>query len=537
MSADDFDIFSDLPSVPVAVAQVSAPAPAPRPVVFVPNDLTEISESARTLFSVIAPKRELFTRGGVVVSLQSSEDGAVLLSPVAPELFRSLAERHATFKVRTFDGRRGEIIEAPRRLSGESARALLASMDARELLPRITAVTQFPPLRQDGSVQSEAYDSKSGILVARPIPSLPKMSPAEGMRLLRELLRDFRFTTPADESRALAAIIAPALRIGPWASSPNPFPIFLVEADHSQTGKGTLVKVIMAIYGETPALVSVQSGGVGSLDESLAQALMKGRPVILLDNLRGAINSQFVEALVTAGGPVQVRALRASAEVDSRRFVIFATSNGFEATTDFSNRLCVIRLKKQPKGYRFHRFDEGGLLDHLAANQSRYLGAVNAVLAEWIEAGEPTRPTEHDLRAWAGAMSAIIEGHRLPPLMDGHEAVQERVSNPGVTFLRELSIRIGNETRSFTTSELVDLAEEKGIPVPGVQGDDARANQKRLGLLLGKAFGDAETLEIDGASVERGERELPRPDGKGVWKAKTYRFQQVPQVQEGSDSL
>src|SRR5690606_22583817 len=111
---------------------------------------------------------------------------------------------------------------------------------------------------------------------------------------LAELIAEFAFVTPSDRSRAIAAIIAPALKAGGILRGHYPFTI--VEADDSQTGKGYLCDLIFAIYGETPGIVGERKGGVGSLDESLAQKLVEGRPFILLDNLRDKIDSAYLEA-------------------------------------------------------------------------------------------------------------------------------------------------------------------------------------------------------------------------------------------------
>ena len=46
-------------------------------------------------------------------------------------------------------------------------------------------------------------------------------------------------------------------------------------------------------------LVAKLKGGVGGFDESLAQQLINGRPFIQFDNVRGVIDSQYLEAILT----------------------------------------------------------------------------------------------------------------------------------------------------------------------------------------------------------------------------------------------
>ncbi len=94
----------------------------------------------------------------------------------------------------------------------------------------------------------------------------------------------------------------------------------------------------------------------------------------------------------------------AAVEVDPRRVVVQFTSNKADITIDLANRSSCVRILKQPDGYRFREYPEGGILDHVRANQPLYLGAVFAVVKAWHVAGKPhTDTTGHDFRAWAGA--------------------------------------------------------------------------------------------------------------------------------------
>ena len=91
------------------------------------------------------------------------------------------------------------------------------------------------------------------------------MSLAEAVERLMALIEEFQFATLADKSRAIAAIITPALRFGGLLRCH--FPAVLVEADRPQAGKGTLVEAIQRFYGELCELTGKRKGGVGSFDE------------------------------------------------------------------------------------------------------------------------------------------------------------------------------------------------------------------------------------------------------------------------------
>jgi hypothetical protein len=127
------------------------------------------------------------------------------------------------------------------------------------------------------------YDRGSGILALDAAPQYSTLP--EAVELLKSLLVDFRFSSPADRSRAVAALITPALTFGGLLSGRAP--VDLAEADQSQAGKGYRHKITAAIYGYTPIAVSQQKKGVGSLEESLDRALIAGYNFISIDNVRG----------------------------------------------------------------------------------------------------------------------------------------------------------------------------------------------------------------------------------------------------------
>jgi hypothetical protein len=62
------------------------------------------------------------------------------------------------------------------------------------------------------------------------------MSLEEACKVLLELVSEFDFLEPSDKSRAIAAIISPALKFGELLK--KHFPLFLVEANESTAGKG-----------------------------------------------------------------------------------------------------------------------------------------------------------------------------------------------------------------------------------------------------------------------------------------------------------
>jgi hypothetical protein len=236
-------------------------------------------------------------------------------------------------------------------------------------------------------------------------------------------------------------------------------PIDVAEADLSQAGKGYRLDLVCALYNEYSSFVTARQGGVGSVDETFSSKLVTARPFICLDNFRGRLDSQHLEAFLTCPILFSVRIpYHGEILVDPKRFILQMTSNGVEATRDLANRASICRIRKRLN------FSYRDTLAELKKRQPYFLGCVFSILAAWIANGKPrTTDCRHDFREWSQTLDWIVQ-HLLgcTPLMDGHEAAQERVSNPTLPWARAVVLAVARENRlgaSFIASELVELCD------------------------------------------------------------------------------
>jgi hypothetical protein len=203
--------------------------------------------------------------------------------------------------------------------------------------------------------------------------------------------------------------------------------------------------------------------------------MLGGRPFIQLDNVRGHIGSPYFEAILTCplGGTVTARVpYHGEIQVRPDRFAFQLTSNGFESTRDLANRSCIIRIRKR-RGFRFRRYAEGGLLAHIAANQSRFLGAVYSIVGQWVAHGKPSSEDIRGVgrfRLWSQVMDWIIqELFELPSPLDGHEVAQERASNPARDWLRQVCLAAEEDARldeSLTASDILEICQGHSLDIP-----------------------------------------------------------------------
>jgi len=500
------------------------------PIVVLPGGEVTITDTATKLFELIGPTKQLFVRGSTVMNLVVREDDLLALEILQPDAARSIFEKYARLFVwRT--GAAGEQVLKPTTCTHDIAKALLQSQEAAELLPRVSGLLNCPVIHEVNGelvVAGKGYDETSKLLITDG-DDVPVIELGEAVSQLLALFDEFDFQTDGDKSRAVASLITPALKTGNHLKGRAP--VDVAEADESQSGKTYRQKIAAAIYNERFSLITCRSGGVGSVDESLNQALIAGRPFIQFDNFRGKFDSAHLEAFMTAEKSFSCRVpYRGEVTVIPESFFIYLTSNGVDTTRDFANRSNLIRIRKKPAGFAYTKFDEGDLLARVRCWQSYYLGCVFAVIREWHRQGQlRTDETRHDFREWVQVADWICQHiFGLVPVMDGHQQAQERVSNPQLVWLRRVVLNIneiGDLDKQLTATDLQRICKEADIAIPGLRAEAPEDRAKRvIGTVMGKLFGTNNELAVDGFTVVRSEKIVDRdnPMAGGGFKTKTY---------------
>ena len=101
------------------------------------------------------------------------------------------------------------------------------------------------------------------------------------------------------------------------------------------------------------------------------------------------------------------------------------------------------------------------------------------------------------------------------PLMDGHQAAQQRTSNPALSWLRSLALAVSGAGRlgeALIAGELVDICDLNAIEIPGKPEDEDRA-KRQVGKLCKTMFTAGDTMTVDGFTVTRGQKEYRKPSG------------------------
>jgi hypothetical protein len=524
-------LFSHLPPMSREDARALLLRPATpeqqKPTVYVPGHGITISDSSQRLFAVIAPTRQMFLRGGNVVEVVERDTGYELsyLKPVAAQ---SRFENYVQFAKRSFTSH-GPIIQ-PVNITKELADQYLQSEACRDSLPTIIGVVECPLLieRTDGlHLAQDGYNADTQYFVATH-DQVEVVDPAEAVRRINLLIEEFEFLTPGDRSRAIAAFLTPAMKFG--GSIQGTVPIDVSEANASQAGKTLRQKLVAAVYHQRLAVVAHQKGGTGSTDEKIADLLIKGRPFIQYDNVRGYLDSQLIESFVTAEEIIVRGPYQPNTTVDATKHILFISSNGLETTKDLSNRSNIVRIVKK-ENHNFRTFEGLDLLPYVRANYSYFLAAVFAVIRSWHAAGKPrTTETRHDLREWCQKLDWIVQNiFGAAPLMDGHEDAKRRVGSRYLGFLRALALalekkgRLGAQQRA---NDLATLCAEESIEIPGLTSTgkvSAQTPEQQIGRIMKDMFTDKATIEEEQFTITRAEESMS-PLGGNWQRSPVYTF-------------
>lgn len=497
------------------------------PLVAIPGGAVSIRESARKLYEHIAPTRRLFIQADKVTLLKRDDNGSMFFSPVTSSLACSLFEEFVGFRkakkspsgfLPTYD---------PVTISKELA-DLYLQCEERLRLPIVRGVLNCPMITErNGAIHivASGYDESTGMYVNGGT-RLPAVSLEEAVENLPLILQDFDFQSPGDQSRALAELIAPALKFGRFFN--DPVPVSVAEADKSQSGKSYRQQMTAAIYNEELQTVTKKDqGGVGSLDEALSTPLVEGRPFIQLDNVRGQINSTFIESFLTARGTIYARpAYSKQIPVDPSRHFLFINSNGYKATKDLTNRSVIVRIRKKDN------FQFRDMLGFIKDYQPLILSWVFEIIKEWHRRGKPrTSEMCHDFREWSQIMDWIVQNiFHAAPLMEGHSEAQNRASSATHSFVREVSLML--EQRKFMNhplqaGEIGNLCRGQTITIPFLaheQCDNDEARQMAIGKAMAELFvGDQNQMKIDGFTITRETERVVRDAGK-PFVQKKYSF-------------
>jgi len=296
---------------------------------------------------------------------------------------------------------------------------LIKTLCARpeEFLARVDSIVRSPAAVQPGfALPSPGLDEAARTFGAFTPREVPELRPAEALGIIRDLVSEFSFRTPADFADWLAEPLSlilkdalPGMRI----------PAFRHRAPQAESGKTLLALVGLAA--REPADSSVVfpasgSEGVPEVEKRIVAALRDRPSGLLLDNFDGWTTSDLYEALLTQGS-ASIRPLGTSETIHISRVPIFiVTQNpppgGFRASTLRREAWVTLEPRAPLASRAFKRPNlEAELRENTGGLRHRFQDALVALVDNWQFLGCPpfSGPPLNGFNEWSSTIGGIIE--------------------------------------------------------------------------------------------------------------------------------
>lgn len=295
-------------------------------------------------------------------------------------------------------------------------------------LRTLRGIVESPTLRYDGGlIDKPGYDDASGLYcnfkAPADWPGLPDKPTRDDARAALAKLHDLVKETPFASLVGRAAWVAALLTVVARNYAGGNVPLFAFSANAPGTGKGTLTDVIAEIAnGRSAAKWAPTSGRTvdrdAEDDKRILTVALSGVPMVVLDNVKGALGSPALERALTAGGDettgtVAGRVLGESRHVEVPWLVVMmATGNNLTVRGDMGRRTLLCHLEtdlEAPEERQFRHHPQ--LLEYVREHRGELLAAALTILAahgRWVNDPKALLPRVGSFGAWSDHIRSAL---------------------------------------------------------------------------------------------------------------------------------
>lgn len=474
----------------------------------------------------VATDLRLFHGAGGLVRIIDSDGGPQIQLLDEATMF-GLLVRHADWIARR--GTNVQDSKPPKEL----ARDMLAMPDPG--LPALEAVVTTPVFTPQGSLlTTPGYDPASRLwyepLPGFALPEIPtdptEADAAEAVRLLtEELLVDFPFAAESDEAHALAALILPFVR----RLIPGCAPIHLIEAPTPGSGKSLLADLISIIARGRACEATTLTRDENETRKKLTALLAHGAPIVLVDNVRGELDSAQLASALTAEVWTD-RILGATRMVEfPNRATWLVTANNPKLSLEIARRSIRIRIEPQEEQpWERGGFKHDPIRGWARQERPRLVAAVVTLVQYWLARGRPA--AGHKLGSfedWAVVVGGILRCAGIRGFLEDTAdfyAAADPDSQEWHAFTVAWADKHGQQ--AVKSSDLVRLAEESELLGGVLRDGTARSQATRLASALrqrrDRQLGDYRIIsELDAHTKSARYRLLPAIGPMSGWERET----------------
>jgi hypothetical protein len=451
----------------------------------------DLKKAAADIWALIREVNEptLFRHAGPA-RLEHDDEGQLVITPVdIPRLRHWLTQRVWFFEGTPF----GPRAALP---SGVLLAEITATPDPT--LPVVTRVVRCPIFAPDGTLhEREGYDARTRAWLDLPVDfHLERVSSApiaeeiaEARALILEPLCDFPFVGEADRAHAVAFVLTVLAR--DLIDGPTPLTLYTKPAPG--TGATLCAKAAVLIpTGFSDPPVMTQAEDDAEWGKKILACLDGGPAVVLIDNLRGTIDSAALSAVLTTVMYKGRRLGRTEMVHVPNRAAWAATANNAMLSTELVRRSVRVKFDagvEQP--WRQERtFRHPDLLPWIRAHRADLVHAGLTLIAGWIKAGRPpgdaTKPTFED---WSRVIGGVLSFAGIKGFLGNEDEMYEEqdVETDDVKrFLSAWWAAYGDTPKMPT--ELLTTATAPTVALP-LGGKDEVGRAISLGMWLRKHRG------------------------------------------------
>jgi hypothetical protein len=362
---------------------VQAALNGPRPKVLLPGDDRLLSDFAAELGGHLADK-PIFVHAGEVVTLHGCA-----LRPVTAQILRTLVEGHLVcIKQR----RTNKVtVDVGSTMAEADSRGVLASEQFRGKLRRLQRINscRLPVFRSNGHLEllPEGFDAATGTLTVSDVNYAEDMPLSTAVDTITDLFSEFHYAD-GERSRAVAIASLVSLYSAQLLPEGTLRPVFIATKNAEGAGASTIAAcAIVPVIGQMP------SGSKPADDDEMRKLLLatvrEGRAVLLLDNIKGRIDSAALENFVSAVN-YHGRVLGASETLTVPNLVtVFCTANGASTSPDMRRRSLRIWLHLDVERAEDRQFVRPLSEPVLQSMRPQILAACWTMVRHWCAQGRP----------------------------------------------------------------------------------------------------------------------------------------------------
>jgi hypothetical protein len=431
-----------------------------RPAIELPCPGRPLSDFAAEVGRMLAG-RGVYSRGGLAFT---ADHATKQLAPVDPQWLRTWAEREVSL-FKHAKNAAGLAITLRHSMSLDTAKALVVAPQFLEPLPEIRrfAPVRMPTMRADGRIEllPLGFDDETQTLTdpngCQLLEGFADVPAEMGAKAIRAALAEFPFADERSKAAAVSAMFT--VYAGGLLPPASTMPAFVYMANAEGSGKTTLAQLAGIPYGVCEA--ESKPNSEDEWQKALLALVMSGSRLLLLDNLKGHLNSPSFEAFLTAtkfSGRILGVNKKFSGEADA---TVLLTGNRLTVSPDLRRRCIFVELfmqelRAEDRVFK-RRLDPPAILEM----QPQLLTAMWAIIRGWDAAGRPpASKINASVPRWSEVIAGIVEwaGWACP-------SVPAELEDGGDTDTRDIA-RLGEAMplgSPMKFSELCELCESLGL--------------------------------------------------------------------------